>query len=257
MLPSEQQAYVGLKSLEPRHLHRRREGVFLVLSGLFLGTLAMINILGLTRFVDLSFPIPGTGWRLPMVLPVGVLPYPITFLCTDFVSELYGRKRANQLVWMGLVINLWVVAVLLLGGALPGVPQALGPGGAGTPDVFFQIQRLAFGSVTASMVAYLLAQFVDVQLFHLLKAWTGGRHLWLRNNGSTLVSQLVDSTVVVGVTFLVGALPLTADRSLQVQLVHYVFASYAFKAITALVDTLPFAVGVRALRRYLRLPKPF
>ena len=70
-------------------IKRREMKVFLILSGIFLGTLGMINILGVTRFIDLSFSIFGIS--IPMVLAVGVLPYPITFLCTDLVSELYGK----------------------------------------------------------------------------------------------------------------------------------------------------------------------
>ena len=125
-------------------LRRRRERVFLVLSGLFLGTLSMLNILGVTRFIDLSFTIPGTEAIVPMPLAVGVLPYPVTFLCTDFISELYGRKRATEVVWMGLLLNVWVVAILWLGGALPSA--------AGDNDLFMQVRRLAFAAVIGSMV---------------------------------------------------------------------------------------------------------
>ena len=81
----------------------RRQRVFLVLAGLFLGTLAMLNILGISRFVDLSFSV--FGLEIPMVVAVGVLPYPITFICTDLISELYGRKRATEVVWVGLLLN--------------------------------------------------------------------------------------------------------------------------------------------------------
>ena len=78
-------------------LHERRERVFLILAGLFLGTLAMLNILGITRFIDLSFDL--WGMTIPFQVAVGVLPYPVTFLCTDFISELYGQKRANFVGW--------------------------------------------------------------------------------------------------------------------------------------------------------------
>ena len=94
---------------------RRQEIVFLVLAGIFLGTLAMLNILGITRFVDFSFDV--FGLRVPFMVAVGVLPYPVTFLCTDFISEFYGRKRANLVVWVGLLLNLWVVADNLRKGA--------------------------------------------------------------------------------------------------------------------------------------------
>ena len=247
-LPTDQHAYEGLPELSLAVLHERRERVFLVLSGLFLGTLAMLHILGVTRFVDLTFTVPGLGVTVPMPLAVGVLPYPVTFLCTDFLSELYGRRRANQVVWMGFVLNVWVVFILWLGGALPGA----GPAGEG---VYFDIQRFAFSAVGASMVAYLAAQFLDVHLFHFWKRVTRGRHLWLRNNGSTLASQLVDTTAVILVThFYAGGLPIDAGEPLAEQLLVFIAAGYTFKVTCAVVDTLPFYLGVGFLQRYLRLP---
>ena len=78
----------GLHPIEASELHARRERVFLVLAGLFLGSMTMLNILGVSRFIDFSFEVFGV--TIPMALAVGVLPYPITFLCTDFISELYG-----------------------------------------------------------------------------------------------------------------------------------------------------------------------
>ena len=91
----------------------RRERVFMILVGIFLGSLTMLNILGITRFLDLSFEL--FGMKIPFAVAVGVLPYPITFLCTDFISEFYGQRRANFLVWVGLLLNLWVVLILWLG----------------------------------------------------------------------------------------------------------------------------------------------
>ena len=106
-----------LHPIEASELHARRERVFLVLAGLFLGSMTMLNIMGTSRFIDLSFEL--FGLRIPVALAIGVLPYPVTFLCTDFISELYGQKRATFLVWVGLLLNLWVVLFLWLGGALP------------------------------------------------------------------------------------------------------------------------------------------
>ena len=85
-----------LHPIEASELHARRERVFLVLAGLFLASMTMLNILGVSRFIDLSFEL--FGLQIPMALAVGVLPYPITFLCTDFISEIYGQKRANLVV---------------------------------------------------------------------------------------------------------------------------------------------------------------
>jgi len=234
-------------SLDPALIERRREGVFLVLSGIFLGTLAILNILGITRFIDLSFTVPGLQWRIPMVLAVGVLPYPVTFLCTDFISELYGQTRANFVVLVGLLINLWVIFFLWLGGVLPGVDANAG-------GLFFEVRRLAFGAVTASMIAYLAAQFIDVYLFHFWKRLTHGRHLWLRNNGSTMISQFVDTTAVILIThFYARALPLLPHQPLWPQLMVFIASGYAFKFSMAAIDTIPFYIGVRYLTDYLRL----
>ncbi len=240
----------------------RRQRVFLVFAGLFLGTLALLNILGISRFVDLSFSVFGT--RIPMVVAVGVLPYPITFLCTDLLSELYGRRRATELVWMGLALNVWVVFLLWLGGALPAAPGAetIDPGTGrvldsnGEPAVFFQVRTMAFGVVTASMIAYLTAQWCDVQMFHLWKRLTGGKHLWLRNNGSTLVSQLVDTTAVILIThFWAAALPVAEDEPLWPQLLTFIASGYVFKLAVALLDTGPVYALVAWLRPFLGIDK--
>jgi len=229
-------------------LAARRERVFTVLVGIFFGTLAMLNILGITRFIDLSFELPGIGLHVPMVLAVGVLPYPVTFLCTDFLSEFYGRRRANFVVAVGVLINLWVCLFLWLGGVLPGAA------GSGTDGLFFDLRRLAFGTVMASMLAYLAAQFVDVWLFHFWKKLTRGRHLWLRNNGSTMVSQLVDTVAVILIThYYAHALPVDVAAPIVPQLAVFIWSGYVFKLVIAALDTAPFYAGVAALSRYLRI----
>ncbi len=265
LLPSVQHTYPGLTGLSPRSLHARRESVFLVLAGLFLGTLAMLNILGITRFIKLfEYDLdPSTPGSTVFAVAVGVLPYPVTFLCTDFISELFGRRRANLVVLVGLMLNLWVVAILWLGGVLPGF-ESIDPAtgniardAAGRLPVFFEVRTLAFGAVTASMAAYLAAQFIDVQVFHFWKWLTRGRHLWLRNNGSTLISQLVDTVAVILIThFYAHALPVDDNAPLWPQLFAFIATGYAFKFVAALLDTIPFVLLTPRLAKFLRLPPP-
>ncbi len=232
-------------------LHLRRERVFLVLAGVFLGTLAMLNLLGITRFLDLSFTVGGV--TIPMPLAVGVLPYPITFLCTDLISELYGRRRAAFVVWVGLVLNLWVVFILWLGSVLPGFDAPV-EDAAGRLPLFFEIKKLTFGAVAASMIAYLVAQFVDVYVFHFWKNLTKGKHLWLRNNGSTMVSQFVDTTAVITIThFYAGALPVDEALPIWPQLGVFIASGYVYKFTCAALDTGPFYLAVRWLSRYLQI----
>ncbi|MEM9944363.1 MAG: queuosine precursor transporter, partial [Planctomycetota bacterium] len=264
-----------LHPIESSPLQARRERVFLVLAGLFLGSLTMLNILGISRFIVL-FSLESengqtvvrwgqwsaSGWSF--ALAVGVLPYPITFLCTDLISEFYGRARANWVVLVGLLLNFWVVFVLWLGGTLPAVPDfdpqtglpplsevTVGPNGIEDPNsfVFYRIRALAFGAVVASMTAYMAAQFCDVYLYHFWKKLTRGKHLWLRNNGSTLISQMVDTVAVILIThFYAHALPMPEDATTSViwnQLLIFILTGYVFKMIVALLDTIPLYILVQ------------
>lgn len=238
-------------------LRERRERVFLVLAAVFLGAMTLLNVVGITRFIQLG----------PLALAVGVLPYPLTFLCTDLISELYGRARANFLVSVGLGLNFLILAVLTLGDIAPSVPAdtmppwqmielaeplALPNGQTveGQIGLFQLIYATTSGAVFASMLAYIAAQYCDVQLYHFWKRLTRGKHLWLRNNFSTLLSQLVDSVMVVTVTF--GAVYWRGEMAFNTLLV-LVGSNYAFKALSALADTLPLYALVRWLRRYLEL----
>jgi queuosine precursor transporter len=242
---------------------QRRERVFMLLAGLFWGSLVMLNILGTSRFINLSswFGLSESS-SIQFILAVGVLPYPITFLCTDFISELYGRKRANFVVWIGLLLNIWVLFILWLGGVLNPPEFAKLP----LQDVvqaqneipreyaFYYIRHLTFGATIASMIAYLCAQFVDVHIFHYLKERTKGKKLWLRNNGSTLVSQLVDTSAVILITFLyTDALPIDSRQATMPQLLTLIASGYLFKLVIALLDTIPFYIGTKYLKKYLGL----
>jgi len=242
---------------DPRALSERRERVYLVLAGFFLCAMTLLNVIGITRFVQLG----------PMLLAVGVLPYPLTFLCTDLISELYGRSRANFLVSLGLGLNVFILAIMWLAQALPSVPTAAQPSWqvielaesvttpsgdrlAGSIELFQLLYYCTSGAVFASMLAYVAAQYCDVQLFHFWKRVTRGRHLWIRNNLSTLVSQAVDSLMVISVTF--GAAYLAGDVAFATLLV-LMGSNYAFKLAVALADTLPFYLLVHWLREFLGL----
>lgn len=244
------------KSDVDQKLINRREIVFIVLAGFFLGTLAMLNILGISRYIHFTIYI--FNLEIPVMLFVGILPYPITFLCTDFISELYGRHRANVVVWIGLLLNIWVLFILWLGGVLPPVPDMLPETGLPALDdtsrSFYHIRKLTFGATLASMLAYLTAQFVDVHIFHFFKKLTKGKHLWLRNNVSTLTSQLIDSISVVLITYYYAhAIHIHEGRTVFQTLMIFILSSYIFKLLAALFDTIPFYLGVKFFSNYLQI----
>ena len=125
---------------------------------------------------------------------------------------------------------------------------------AGRLPVFYEIRELAFGAVAASMIAYLAAQLCDVRLFHFWKKVTAGRHLWLRNNASTMTSQTVDTTAVILIThFYAGVLPIDAAAPLAPQLLIFILSGYVFKVLVAALDTGPAYLLVGWLRPYLGL----
>ena len=235
-------------------IQQRRDNVFLILAGLFLGTLSMLNILGISRFIKL-FSIG----EVTFAVAVGVLPYPVTFLCTDLISELYGEKKARFMVWVGVILNIWLVFIIWLGGILPGFEEVNAAGeyvkdAAERLPIFFELRALTFGAVTASMIAYIVAQFTDVYMYHFWKRLTKGKHLWLRNNGSTLISQLVDTTAVILIThYSAGALPINPDQVVIPQLLIFIGSGYVFKLVIALLDTGPLYVAVKHLSKYLRI----
>jgi len=197
-------------------LLEKRERVFIVLAGFFLCAMTLLNVIGITRFIEIG----------PLALAVGVLPYPLTFLCTDLISELYGRRRANFLVSVGLTLNFFILGTMWLGNSLPAVgtdamppwqliqlaEDVALPNGdriTGSVELFQLVYACTSGAVFASMLAYIAAQYCDVHLFHFFKRLTKSKHLWLRNNFSTLTSQGVDSITVISVTF--GASFLAGD----------------------------------------------
>ena len=249
---------VNHPGLAGAELYERRERVFLVLAGFFLCAMTMLNIVGITHFVQLG----------PLSVAAGVLPYPLTFLCTDLICELYGRRRANFMVTVGLILNGFILLTMWLIDIAPAVPaermppwqaielaESLGtPSGdvlSGSVELFQLIYACTSGAVVASMAAYIAAQYCDVQVFHFLKRLTKGKYLWVRNNFSTLTSQLVDSIAVISVTF--GAAYIAGDLTFKALMI-LMFSNYAFKAASALLDTIPFYILTAKLRRYLDLP---
>lgn len=213
-----------------------REVFYSLLAGVFLTSLTLGNVIGVTKFVSLG----------PFTIPAGLLAYPFTFLATDLISELYGRKRAQSIVWVGFVMNFFMLFLVWLGHRLP---DASGVSGAtATFDTVYEFMK---PNVVASMVAYLIAQSVDVQVFHFWRRVTKGRHLWLRNNGSTMFSQVVDTVLILSMLFAVGGLG-DDVRTIGGDLIPLMISSYSFKFFFALFDTPLFYIGVALLKHRIK-----
>jgi len=178
--------------IQPVPAHQRKEEaakLYLWASSLFIAALVVCNLIA-NKFVRIDL-----GFK-EFVVSAGILPYPLTFLMTDVLSEIYGVRKTNQVVFVGFGVSIFILGVLWLGSIFPAV--SFSPISDETYNAVFQN---AWRIVAASMVAYLGAQLVDVRLFHFWKRLTRGRHLWIRNNFSTMLSQGLDTFLVTSLLF--------------------------------------------------------
>ena len=198
--------------------------IYLYLAALFITSLVVSNLIFQKFFY--WYPFSGTifGSRL-FELSVGILPYPITFLITDLISEIYGKKAANRVVTAGIFASFFSMGILLLADAAPAMESS--PIDNATFTKVFSLSPLA---VLASMIAYLFAQFVDIRIYHFWKKVTQGKMLWLRNNFSTFTSQFLDTFSVVFLLSIFGVLPWELFFGL-------VLSGFVFKIIIAILDT--------------------
>jgi len=206
--------------------------LYIVLAALFVSSLVTCN-LAFRKFFTWTVP----GLEYTFEASVGLLPYPLTFLVTDLISEVYGRRRANDVVKAGLAASILTLLVITLAGATPATVWS--PVSDGEFDHVFGQTALAVG---ASMAAYLLAQFLDVRIFHFWKMRTGGRMLWVRNNLSTIPSQFVDTLVVLVLLCGVGEIQWALFGALFVN-------GFSFKVLVAAVDTPLVYLGAGWFRR--------
>ena len=194
-----------------------KDQLYIILIGIFIASLVTCNLIA-NKFVTINL-----GFKV-FIVSAGILPYPLTFLVTDLISEIYGQKKANLVVFSGFVASIFVLSFLWLGAQFNSIPSSI------IDDFTYNaVFQNAWRLITASMAAYLFAQFIDVRVFHFWKKLTNGKHLWLRNNGSTIASQLIDTTLVISILF-VGVW----DAN---QILSAIIDGWIFKMLMALLDT--------------------
>jgi len=205
--------------------------ILAVLATLFVTCLLVANIITV-KLVSIG------GW----VVPAGVIAYPLTFLFTDVITELYGRRIASRVVWLGFGANILMVILVFGGGLLP--PAPFWEDQPAYESILGMVPRI----VLASMIAYLISQHHDVFAFHFWRKKTKARFLWLRNNASTMVSQALDTGVFITIAFW-GLVPTGI-------LVNMLVSQYIIKLAIAAVDT-PFCyILVGLLKGKVKQPPP-
>ena len=198
--------------------------IYLYLSGLFITSLVVSNLIFQKFFYWRPFEISVFGNQL-FELSVGILPYPITFLITDLISEIYGKKKANQVVVTGIFASFFSVLIVLIANYTPATDWS-----PVNDALYTKVFGLSPIAVMASMMAYLFAQFIDIRIFHFWKQKTEGKHLGLRNNFSTFSSQFIDTFTVVLLLTLFDVLSWDVFGSL-------LLSGFLFKVVVAMIDT--------------------
>ena len=209
------------------------ERIYIILAGIFISSLITCNLIA-NKFVEVNL-----GFYT-FIVSAGILPYPITFLVTDILSEIYGKRKTNQVVVSGFIASLFVLLFLWMGSLFPSIVSS-----PVNDDIYNIVFRNAWRIIAASMIAYLIAQLLDVRLFHFWKRLTNGKHLWLRNNASTIASQLVDTALVICVLF-IGIWP-------KEQIIKAIIDGWIFKTLWAFIDTPIFYFISRLLRKKFNL----
>lgn len=214
--------------------------IYMVLGALFITSLVVSNLIFQKFFYWYPFHLEIFGTKL-FELSVGILPYPITFLITDLISEIYGKKRANDIVVVGVFASLFSLLIIFVSNIVPATNWAP------VNDTMFST---VFGNtaiaVFASMLAYLFAQFIDIQIYHFWKQLTKGKHLWLRNNFSTFSSQFVDTLTILILLCAFGIIEWSKFKGLLI-------AGFIFKILIALCDTPFLYLGVYLFKKRFNL----
>ncbi len=199
--------------------------VYLFLGALFITSLVVSNLIFQKFFYWYPFG-EITLFGAPLfVISVGILPYPITFLITDLISEIYGKKKANLVVTAGIFASFFSMLIIFVADAVPAIDNS-----PVNNQLFSKVFALSPIAVLASMLAYLFAQYIDIRIYHFWKALTKGKYLWLRNNFSTFTSQFIDTFTVVFLLCAFKVLPWDMFYGLLI-------SGFIFKVMVALFDT--------------------
>ena len=206
---------------------------------IFITMIVLTNIIGVKLFDIKS-----------ITLTTGLITYPLTFLITDIVCEVFGKNKASLMVLMGFFASILSLIFINLAVMLPGsevwINSSLGYNSVqDMQNAYESVFTLPGFLISASMLAYLVAQLIDVRIFHYLKKITNEKKLWLRNNVSTIFSQLID-TIIVNSIFLHFGLNLNWDIIFKI-----IIASYLFKILIAIVDTPLAYIGVHFTKKYI------
>lgn len=237
-------------------LFDRPQRLFLVLAGFFVANAILAEFIGVKIFaLEDTLGIAPFAWNLfgqsgSLSFTAGTLLWPVVFVLTDVVNEYYGKRGVRLISWLA-------VALIVYGFVFAYAAIALAPAGwwvtvahdQGVPDyqaAFAAVFGQGLWIIAGSVTAFLLGQLIDVSVFHRIRRATGERWVWMRATGSTAVSQLIDSFVVLYIAFVIGPQQWSMSLFLAVGTVNYLYK------MCAAIALIPAIYAMRAgIARYL------
>lgn len=209
----------------------KKDYVFIVLAGIFITNALVAELIG-GKLIHVG----------KAVMSVGILPWPIVFVTTDLINEYFGQKGVRKLSFITAALISYTFFVLYLAMQIPAVEGAKLVTDAQFNGVFGQSMWIIVGSITAFMIS----QLIDVSIFHFVKNKTGDKMIWLRSTGSTVISQLFDSFIVLGIAFW-----MTGKMTTEVFILS-AFTGYFVKLGIAIVLTPLIYIGHFVIKKYLK-----
>lgn len=223
--------------------NRRRQWLFVILAGLFITNAITAELISNKLIeIPLKFSLFSNDFG-PFVTIVGVIPWPVVFILTDLLNEFYGDKAVRRLSWItaGLILYCFIIVSIALSLPTKEIPGS----GLAMDQEFDHVFGLAQMVIVGSICAFLLSQLLDASLFHWIKTKTGNRFIWLRSTGSTIISQAVDTFIVLYIGFV---LPGNLSFSAMMEIAP---TNYLLKLLIAVALTPLIYLGHYLVKRYL------
>jgi queuosine precursor transporter len=207
----------------------KKSTVYVILAGIFITNAVVAELIG-GKLIDVG----------PTVMSIGILPWPIVFVMTDLINEYFGEKGVRKLSVITACLIAYTFIVLFFAMKIPSSDISTVSNGQ-FRAVFGQSQLIIVGSITA----FLVSQLIDVSIFHFFKRRTGERKIWLRSTGSTVISQLFDSFIVLGIAFWIPGIMDTKTFLLSAM------AGYSVKLAIAVLMTPMIYLGHNLIDNYI------
>lgn len=215
----------------------RKDLVFIILAGIFITNAVVAELIG-AKLIQIP-PIWNFG---PFIMSIGIIPWPVVFITTDIINEYYGRNGVRKLSFITAALIAYAFVILYFAMKVKAAPLETGSVSDEQFDaVFGQGMRI----IVASIIAFLTSQFIDVSIFWLLRDKTGGKMIWLRSTGSTVISQLIDTFVVLGIAFW---LPGKMTTSV---FINAALTGYSLKLVIAILLTPVIYIVHYAIDKYI------